>query len=194
MNITYFGNMATTYGAIYVFRNKINGKCYVGQSIDPEQRYRNHLSEARHRANSHFHRALKKYGIDNFDYFLVFAKYMPIELAKANLDEQERYWINFYDSFKNGYNSTTGGDTGCYHKKETIELISKNKMGHETSEETREKIRQTLTGRKQSEETKQKRKNSLKDRKWICLNNKRKRVKTTELDYWLNLGWHLGKK
>ncbi|MDE5830197.1 MAG: hypothetical protein K2H53_00350, partial [Clostridia bacterium] len=51
----------------------------------------------------HFHRALRKYGTGAFTYEVI--EKVPV----ADLDEREIYWINYYDSFKNGYNSTEGG-------------------------------------------------------------------------------------
>ena len=50
---------------IYKFTNKINGKIYIGQSIDIEHRRKEHL---RYKDESYFHRSLMKYGNDNFDF------------------------------------------------------------------------------------------------------------------------------
>jgi len=51
-----------------------------------------------------FYRAIRKYGENNF----------YIELLETttidNLNEREKYWISYYNSYKNGYNSTLGGD------------------------------------------------------------------------------------
>jgi hypothetical protein len=47
---------------------------------------------------------MNKYGIENFELAL-------IENAEAELlDERERYWIEYYDTYKNGYNATLGGE------------------------------------------------------------------------------------
>lgn len=49
-------------GCIYLYTNKINGKQYIGQTIQPIQvRHYNHLHQ-----NNYFDRALKKYGRSNF--------------------------------------------------------------------------------------------------------------------------------
>ena len=53
-------------GLIYKFTNKINNKVYIGQTTQTiEQRTNKHLSQLDD--NTYFHRALKKYGINNFD-------------------------------------------------------------------------------------------------------------------------------
>lgn len=104
-----------TYGVIYVFQNRINGKCYVGQTVEPEKRYRTHINNAKNGVDHPLYRAIRKYGIDNFHYFLVFASHLPVEFVNKVLDEQEIKWIKFFDSYKNGYNQTPGGcgTAGC---------------------------------------------------------------------------------
>lgn len=90
---------------IYKYTNKINGKVYIGQSINIETRYQQHLYDSSHRADrgSGVDLAIKKYGIDNFDFEII--EECPIE----KLDEREIYWISYYDSYHNGYNRTPGG-------------------------------------------------------------------------------------
>ena len=58
--------------------------------------------------NRPLYQAFKKYGIDNF-------QVEKIEECKAEaLEEREKYWIEYYGSFKNGYNATLGGDGKPY--------------------------------------------------------------------------------
>lgn len=83
-----------------------NGKVYVGQTNNLKKRITDHLKEARKGSQIKVYRAIRKYSItrDNFE---------VIEDNLENSDitnEREIYWIAFYDSFKNGYNSTPGGD------------------------------------------------------------------------------------
>lgn len=92
---------------IYKFINKINGKVYIGQSIDCNRRKIGHYCSS-HRPkseeyDSHFHRALRKYGRDNFDYEVI------EECSKDKLNEREIYWIEYYRSCDNGYNVSRGG-------------------------------------------------------------------------------------
>lgn len=105
-------------GIIYKVTNKINNKIYIGQTIQPlKNRIRGHISEAfntKNIKNSPFHMALVKYGIDNFNI-------EEIErVDNSLLNEREIYWINYYDSYYNGYNATLGGQSG---KKYTINDI-----------------------------------------------------------------------
>ena len=53
---------------IYRYRNKLNGKVYIGQTIDIERRKSEHLKDAERGTGFVFHRALRKYGIDCFDF------------------------------------------------------------------------------------------------------------------------------
>ena len=55
-------------GYIYKFINRINGKKYIGQTNNIENRYKAHLSSKR---NDPFHNALRKYGIENFDFEVI---------------------------------------------------------------------------------------------------------------------------
>jgi len=74
----------------------------------------------------------------------------------SNLNEAETKWIEYYDTFRNGYNSTTGGENGFIVTEETKEKLSQANLGKKRSEETKEKIRQAHLGKKASEETKEK--------------------------------------
>lgn len=89
---------------IYKIENILNGKIYIGQSIEIERRWQKHLN-----ANDDFliHKAIKKYGKENF-------KFSIIEECDASLlNEKECYWINFYNSIiPNGYNMIQGGSNG----------------------------------------------------------------------------------
>lgn len=99
---------------IYKYQNKINGHCYIGQSINLESRKRDHKYAAYNKKakdyNSQFHQAVRKYGgFESFEYEVI-ATLTPDEYTKENLDNLEKFFINYYDSYKNGYNATPGGD------------------------------------------------------------------------------------
>lgn len=101
---------------IYSYKNKINGKRYIGQSINITRRKYMHEYNATHNKtteyNSQFHKALRKYGYDNFDFEIL------EECSKEELNEREIYWIKYYSSYKNGYNATPGGENGTSQKHE----------------------------------------------------------------------------
>ena len=120
---------------IYKITNKVNGKVYIGQSIRPiEQRFQRHINDAVNNIlDTHFARAIRKYGKENFYIELVETCDNQTEL---NLREQ--YWIRKYDSINNGYNETDatskcGGNTYMSktesEMKEISEKISKTKFG-----------------------------------------------------------------
>ena len=93
---------------IYKYENKINGKIYIGLSTNIENRYKQHLYDAEHleeRRCSGIDYAIKKYGIENFEFQII------EECPSEQLNDREKYWINFYDSYNNGYNRTIGGNS-----------------------------------------------------------------------------------
>lgn len=98
---------------IYKYTNKINNHIYIGQSIDIETRQKNHLYAANNEKasdyNVPFHKAIRKYGINNFD-FEIIAEVKPEEYSQELLNNLEKFFIQYYDSYKNGYNATEGGD------------------------------------------------------------------------------------
>ena len=90
-------------GKIYIIKNSINDKVYVGQTIQMlHTRFLNHLT-ASQLEDTKFYRAIKKYGSENFYIELI------EKVSYEALDEKEIYWISYFDSYKNGYNSTLGG-------------------------------------------------------------------------------------
>lgn len=91
---------------IYKIENKINGHVYIGQSQNIFKRWSVHGNKNKaNNCNMVIAKAITKYGVENF-------KFEILELCtKEELNTKEIYWISVYDSYKKGYNSTTGGDT-----------------------------------------------------------------------------------
>lgn len=89
---------------IYKITNKENHKIYIGQSVNIEARWRRHKSIPTYLQDKPLYRAFNKYGIDNFTFEII--ELCPI----SSLNDREKYWIHYYDSYNNGYNLTTGGD------------------------------------------------------------------------------------
>lgn len=102
---------------VYKITNKINNKCYIGISFNIEQRWKSHIKYAFSNKNNEpyynnkLYNALRKYGVDNFNFEII------EECEKDKLKEREIYWISYYNSYKNGYNLTIGGDIGGYDLK-----------------------------------------------------------------------------
>lgn len=87
---------------IYVHKNKINGKVYIGQTNDIKRRW---CGNGTQYANStKFWRAICKYGWNNFEH-IILEENLTVE--EANIKEAE--YIKKYNSIENGYNTTLGG-------------------------------------------------------------------------------------
>ena len=110
----------TVRGFIYKITNKINGKNYIGQTIqNVKERFYQHCAFKCDESVKRMpiHRAIKKYGKDNFTLEVI------EEVDSKLLDEKERFWIDYYDTFNNGYNATIGGQDG--HKPfKDLDIIS----------------------------------------------------------------------
>lgn len=124
------------YGIIYKIENMINHKVYIGQTSQErgfkdryckkgqgiERVYNSYLYEQKHNRyyNVHLFKAIEKYGFDAF----VIDEIFDVALTEYELNEKEIFYIEKFDSFRNGYNSTLGGDgisgykppTGKNHK------------------------------------------------------------------------------
>lgn len=91
---------------IYKITNQLNGKCYIGQSIDIKMRWIQHLYCGKNNIQKgKLYPAMFNDGIDNFQFEVL----EECNLSQEELNNKERYWINYYNSFNNGYNSTPGG-------------------------------------------------------------------------------------
>lgn len=93
---------------IYKITNLLNGKVYIGQSVDVQARLRAHRTRpfinGHNEYNSVLHRAIRKYGLENFNFEL-------LEECKQNeLNDKECFYIECYNAMvPNGYNVTAGG-------------------------------------------------------------------------------------
>lgn len=97
-------------GYIYKVTNKINGKIYIGQTIQSvKDRWYRHCGKSgisKAELNTHFKRAILKYGKENFTV-------ETIEVCDSTrLNDREKFYISYYNSYINGYNSTIGGQGG----------------------------------------------------------------------------------
>ena len=113
-------------GYIYKITNLINGKEYIGKtSYSIPQRWKIHLKDYKRETeeNRPLYRAMNKYGIDNF-----VIKEIE-ECSEKILSERESYWIDYYNTFHNGYNATRGGDGRClYNHQEILKLLKDTQL------------------------------------------------------------------
>lgn len=120
---------------IYKITNIQNNKIYIGQTIRPIQnRFHRHMNDALNNIlDTHFARAIRKYGKDNF-----IIEQIDQAQTQDELNKKEQYWIQYYNSVQNGYNETDaiskcGGNTYQSKTEKEMEVI-------------KEKIRQTKLG------------------------------------------------
>jgi len=90
---------------IYKITNTINNKGYVGKTaLKPEKRWKAHLYCAKTNGPMAISRAIRKHGEKNFKFEVI------EECSVEEMNLKETYWIGRLDTFKNGYNSTLGGE------------------------------------------------------------------------------------
>lgn len=97
---------------IYKITNKLNGLSYIGQTGDVFERWRQHCA----RKNRTLGIAIEKDGIENFTFEI-------LEKTSSDLaNERECFWIEYYKSYPEGYNSNAGPVSK--EKKENINRTS----------------------------------------------------------------------
>lgn len=122
---------------IYKITNIQNNKVYIGQTIRPiKDRFHRHINDAMNDIlDTHFARAIRKYGPESFS-----IEQIDSAESQDELNQREQYWIRYYNAIEDGYNETDaiskcGGNTYKSKTKEEMKVI-------------REKIRQTKLGEK----------------------------------------------
>jgi group I intron endonuclease len=137
---------STMTGCIYIATCRTTGKSYVGKTVRRfVYRKRAHEREAATGSPKKFHRAIRKYGFDDFNWEVR-------DVAIEALDTTEIALILELNTFNNGYNSTTGGDGGYEHDQETRQKISLANLGYKHTPESRLKRSLALAGRPHSPE------------------------------------------
>ena len=142
---------------IYKIENIINNKCYIGwTSKSVDFRWNEHKSDAiKIRDNRKFYNAIRKYGIDSWNVTTL----CEVDSKEIALKKEIEY-IQQYDSYHNGYNSTLGGDgnNGIIMSEESNIKRSKKlkgtkkpngfNLGRIHSNETKNKISKSHIGKK----------------------------------------------
>lgn len=88
---------------IYKITNKVNGKMYIGGSVDVERRRIEHFKPSRIKRLKHLpiYKAVDEFGREAFDFEVL------AETTEENLVEREEYFIERYNAVKDGYNTVT---------------------------------------------------------------------------------------
>lgn len=140
-------------GHIYCVTCLLTGKLYFGQTVAPiGDRWVRHLSSSKKGSNHKFHRAIRKYGAENFIVEEVLTVSAPTkEILKKKLDYVEMRLIKRFNTKIDGYNSTDGGDKGTVGLKmseEAKKKISEAKRRENLSAEQRKKLSESKIGEK----------------------------------------------
>lgn len=118
-------------GLVYTIRNTINDKCYVGLTTrdNYNDRLKEHVSFSKSKSKYHIHRAIRKYGWENFTHTAWYVSDDIVMLSRFEIAK-----IKEFDTFNNGYNMTEGGESppnqkGYKHTKESRKKNSKSHKG-----------------------------------------------------------------
>jgi len=174
--------------SIYKITNIKSGSVYIGKTKNSIfKRFNEHISESEKGSKTKLYDAMRSYGVENF----------KVELIEDNIPEdlinfKEKYYIKEFDSLKNGYNMTPGGDGGPIRK------------GMKNSEEQKRKSSEAQRGKpkknpgmcgKYEKGAAQRKKLSeaVLGRKWINNGSIQKQVKPEEVEELLKNGFVLGR-
>ena len=111
-------------GTIYKIQNNINNKIYIGLTtrnvnIRWEEHKKAALSDAEEFENIHLYNGMRKYGLNNFSFSIIETNIIDFNI----LNEREKYWIAFYNSYQNGYNMNMGGNSHYLYDYEKIQSL-----------------------------------------------------------------------
>ncbi len=190
-----------------------SGKEYIGYTKQGiEKRWVQHIKYAENNKNKlTLSNAILKYSANNWEHKVLFETDNKVIAL-----EKEKYYIEKFDTFKNGYNSTTGGEGGYNyseearkkmskakkgkmlgkdnpffgkkHSKETIAKMIKSREGYKHSEETKEKISKGNFGKTHSKNSKEKMKNSWTEERRKKFSKLKKGNKSNKGNIWINNG------
>lgn len=114
---------------IYKITNLINQKMYIGQSVSIQERWTEHIRESnvsaeiweanKRKEQTYLHRAIRKYGSSNFSFEII------EECLEEELNDRERYWIAYYNTF-NSIENCPCGYSAFYNmiKRQTYKNVS----------------------------------------------------------------------
>ena len=137
---------------IYMLRNTVNGRVYVGQSVDVYARWKEHCKAARRGHKSYLYDSMRKHGVVAFELVVL------EQCVATALDAREAYWMDHYqchDETK-GYNYRPAGQGTQAMTPLARARISARLKGKKMSPERVEQMRQISTGKPCSAEARKK--------------------------------------
>ncbi len=168
---------------IYMHKNKINGKLYIGQT-NQKPEYRWGENGKRYENCPRFFNAIKKYGWDKFEHII-----LEINLTLEQANEREIYWIKYYDSTneEKGYNIQEGG-LNRNVTNDTKEKLSKHAKALWQDIDHREKISKLMKEKWQDQEYIEKQKLARENRHWKLSEEGKKRISEARKAYIIEHG------
>lgn len=148
--------MSELLTGIYAIKNLVNNKVYIGQAIDINKRWREHLSSLLNNKhyNKHLQKSWNKYGKKNFTFEII------EECEEDKLNEKETEYIQYFkaNNINLGYNQNIGGErpTGYNHTDAAKEKIRQCKLGSTTSDRHKKIVRDMMNKRWATDEYKEK--------------------------------------
>ena len=139
-------------GWIYLIKNKVNGKEYIGQTT--QKRVETRWNREKTDPHGILKPAFAKYGLENFSFetLMEFTEIANGSNWRDCLDAHEEWIIAERKTISpNGYNLKPGGDNHAVHE-ETKEKLRQANLGKKHTPEHIEKHRQTLIGKKNTPE------------------------------------------
>jgi len=170
-----------------IYKHTINNKAYIGKTIGTlERRLNQHKRNAINNGNTYFCNAIRKYGTDH-----IISEVLET-CADSVLSEREKFWIAKFDTYKNGYNMTLGGDGGA------------TRNGQTNSAEHRKKSSEAQLGKKKkpgnkcgqyakSDKHKQKLSEIVSCTAWVCKDGVEQKIHKSDLEEFEANGYKHGR-
>lgn len=113
---------------IYKITNTVNGKIYIGQTVqkNPKMRWYSHLDYARKGIKAHLYDSMRKYGVEKFNWEIL------QEASNINeLNVLENYWENFYrNQGAELYNNRQTGNNKLHSEESKQKMAEAQKAAH----------------------------------------------------------------
>lgn len=156
---------------IYLIKNNVNNKVYVGQTKNHTKRKAGHFYAARCGVLYPLYCSIRKHGVENFSFEVI--EECDDDLA----NEREQFWVAKYDSFnqEKGYNLTSGGKALFKHTEKTRSIIREKRAQQVITPEHRKAISLSLIKSASTDKVRQSRRNGQANRAPPTLETKHKR-------------------
>lgn len=149
--------MSDTIYHLYKHTSKTSGKSYIGITTNLERRWYNHLYDSKNNPKYQFQKAIAIYGDTDW-----ITEVICVSKSRTNISDLEIQFISEYNTFKEGYNMTLGGDypptlsgkdNGMYGKTHTDKV--KRILAKTAAKRFKDKSYEELYGKEKSDHLKE---------------------------------------